>query len=318
MVKNFKKNFITIGLIGFGNIGRKRLLALKKINNIPFKIIYILDKRIKNNKGYYYNSIDDIRSKKVDFLIVCLPTNQVLKVLNKIKFNYNHLLLEKPGFENINIFKKFVSNLNKKKIYINIGYNLRFDNGIVKAKKLFKNGKIGKLYSVKINYSNGTAKSNSNKIGSLLDIGSHSINLVQWLLNSFKLGKKSKLIQKNEFMNKKKDDNGYIITRLKHVIIFLHFGFCTWKNTFELELTGSKGFLKVISLPKWNEGQKVIYGKRIFPSGEPLVQEWVFRKDNSFKNELQFLLKNFRKNSVFNKKLNYNELATYKELASIK
>jgi hypothetical protein len=49
-----------------------------------------------------------------------------------------------------------------------------------------------------------------------------------------------------------------------------------------------------------------------------LVKEWIFRKDNSFKNELQILLKNFRKNSIFNKKLNYNELATYKELISIK
>jgi predicted dehydrogenase len=318
MIKNLKKNYITIGLIGLGNIGRKRLLALKKINNTFFKIIYILDKKIKNNKGYYYNSIDEIRFKKVDFLIVCLPTNQVLKVLNKIKFNYNHLLLEKPGFENINTFKKFVSKLNKKKIYIKIGYNLRFDTGIIKAKNIFKKGKIGKLYSVKINYSNGTAKSNSNKVGSLLDIGSHSINLVQWLLNSFKLGKTYKLIQKNEFMNKKKDDNGYIITKLKNVIIFLHFGFCTWKNTFELELIGSKGFLKVISLPKWKKGQKVIFGKRIFPSGEPLVKEWVFRKDYSFKNELEFLLKNFKKDSIFNKKLNYNELATYKELVAMK
>ena len=108
MIKNLKKRYITIGLIGLGNIGRKRLLALKKISNIFFKIIYILDKKIKNNKGCYYNSIDEIRLKKVDFLIVCLPTNQVLKVLNEIKFNYNHLLLEKPGFENINTFKIYI------------------------------------------------------------------------------------------------------------------------------------------------------------------------------------------------------------------
>jgi predicted dehydrogenase len=318
MSKISKKSYITIGLIGFGNIGKKRLAALKRIKKVSYKIIYVLDKKIKKTQGNYYNSIDDIKSKEVDFLIVCLPTNQVFNVLNRIKFNCKHLLIEKPGFENIKTFKKFISILNKKKIYLNIGYNLRFDNGIIKVKNLFKNGKIGKLYSVKINYSNGTAKSNSNKVGSLLDIGSHSVNLVQWLLNSHTLGKKFKLIQKNEFMKKKKDDNGYVIARLKNIIIFLHFGFCTWKNTFELELTGSKGFIKVTSLPKWKERQKVIYGKRIFPSGEPLIKDWIFRKDNSFKNELEFLLKNFKKNSIFDKKLNYNELLTHREINLIK
>jgi predicted dehydrogenase len=315
-MKDSRKIFINVGLIGFGNIGKKRLLAIKKIKSVNYKIIYILDKKNKKNNGYFYRSIDDIRSKKVDLLIVCLPTNQTLKVLSKINWNYKWLLLEKPGFENINIFRNFIKRANQKKIHVNIGYNLRFDDGILKARDILK--KIGKIYSVKINYSNGTAKSNTNKVGSLLDIGSHSVNLLQYFLNSHNLGRKFKFIQKNEFMYKKKDDNGYVIMKLKNFIIFLHFGFCSWQNTFEFELIGSKGFVKVFSLPKWKDGQKVVYGKRVFPSGKPIIKNFVFKKDNSFKNELEFILKKIKNKMTFNNNLNYSELATFKEIYRIK
>jgi predicted dehydrogenase len=314
-MKDSRKIFISVGLIGFGNIGKKRLLAIKKIKSVNYKIIYILDKKNKKNNGYFYRSIDDISSKKVDLLIVCLPTNQTLKVLSKINWNYKWLLLEKPGFENINIFRNFIKRANQKKIHVNIGYNLRFDDGILKARDILK--KIGKIYSVKINYSNGTAKSNTNKVGSLLDIGSHSVNLLQYFLNSHNLGRKFKFIQKNEFMYKKKDDNGYVIMKLKNFIIFLHFGFCSWQNTFEFELIGSKGFVKVLSLPKWKDGQKVVYGKRVFPSGKPIIKNFVFKKDNSFKNELEFILKKIKNKMTFNNKLNYSELATFKEIYRI-
>ena len=48
MNKDSKKNFIKVGLIGFGNIGKKRLSALKKIKSVNYKIVYILDE--KNTK----------------------------------------------------------------------------------------------------------------------------------------------------------------------------------------------------------------------------------------------------------------------------
>ena len=40
---------------------------------------------------------------------------------------------------------------------------------------------------------------------------------------------------------------------MKHgkTAIQMQFGFCSWKNTFELELVGSKGYIKVDGLPKW-------------------------------------------------------------------
>ena len=107
---------------------------------------------------------------------------------------------------------------------------------------------------------------NTNKVGSLIDMGSHSINLIQWLLKNDNLKIEYDNLQKKIFMKKKINDNGFINFKLNKIICFLHHGFCNWKNKFELEIIGSKGYIQVESLAKWNK-QKIILGKRTFPSG---------------------------------------------------
>ena len=77
---------------------------------------------------------------------------------------------------NLNQVKNFV---NKSKInnkVLKIGYNLRFDDGLLKAKSIFDQKKIGKINYVKISYANGAARTNSNEVGSMYDMGSHSLN----------------------------------------------------------------------------------------------------------------------------------------------
>jgi len=70
-------------------------------------------------------------------------------------------------------------------------------------------------------------------------------------------------------------------------------------------------------LPKWEE-QKVIYGKRIFPSGTPILKEWTFKKDYSFKNEIEFILNKIKFSTPFSKKINNEGFETFKELERIK
>ena len=57
-----------------------------------------------------------------------------------------------------------------------------------------------------------------------------------------------------------------------------------WKNEFSLEISGKNGFLKVCSLPKWGK-QTLIYGKRVYPSGIPIIKNYYYTKDNSWYNE---------------------------------
>jgi predicted dehydrogenase len=173
---------------------------------------------------------------------------------------------------------------------------------------------LGKIYYSKITYANGTARSNSNNVGSILDMASHCVNLLMWLFNSNNLEVINSSNQKNEF-SKIHPDNGFATLKIKNILISLHHGFCNWKNKFSLEIYGKKGSLKVHSLPKWSN-QIVIREKRILPSGQPKAKIKKFKHDLSFKNELYFLLKTISNMNNINhqiiKKINYESYYTLK------
>ena len=57
-------------------------------------------------------------------------------------------------------------------------------------------------------------------------MGTHSINLLIWLTNIKKFKIIKSISQKNEFLNKTKVDNGFILLTAK-IHAFIHHGFCT-------------------------------------------------------------------------------------------
>lgn len=297
-----KKTF-KVGIIGFGNIGLKRYQALKKIKNFNINVVYIVDKvrpKNLNNKISFFKNWRDVIAIDVDIVIISTPSRYSKQIVNNFCDKYN-VLVEKPLSHKIGEIKKFIKKSNKNKKILKVGYNLRFDDGLTKVKELLNKKKIGELYYIKISYANGAAKTNSNKIGSLLDMGTHSINLLIWLTN-FKNFKVIKSVsQKNEFLKKTKTDNGFILLKAKKIQAFIHHGFCTWKNNFNLEITGSKGLIRINSLSKWKD-EKVTLGVRNFPDGKPKIKNWFFNEDNSWKNELIFVF-----NAINNKK-NYKKI----------
>ena len=196
---------IKVGIVGLGNIGKKRLSALKKIKKYKIIISFIIDKDEINNKKLkhipFFTDFNKIKNTDVDLIIISTPTKITEKILKKFSGKFN-FLVEKPISDNILLLKRFISESNKNKKVLKVGYNLRFDPGLNNLKNKIK--LVGQIYFIKITYANGTALTNTNKVGSVLDMATHSINLLEWLLNSSNLILKSNFEQKNEFLKKKK------------------------------------------------------------------------------------------------------------------
>jgi predicted dehydrogenase len=312
---------ILIGIIGFGNIGKKRLEALDNLSNFAEVKIICEKKKINNKfkKIKIINNVKKLNNYDLDLLIICTPTDISKKIYNKFVGKY-HLLIEKPITLNSNeLLKNVKKSINRRKI-LKAGYNLKYDSGLNYVKKVLKSNFIGKIYYCKTSYANGTAKSNSNNVGSIFDMASHSVNLLMWLFNSSALKVISSSNQKNEF-SKAHFDNGFATLKIKNILISLHHGFCNWKNIFSLEVYGKNGSLKVQSLPKWGN-QTVITEKRVLPSGNPKVKVKKFKNDLSFKNELHSLLETIRnvdniKHHVI-KKINYESYYTLKNSILLK
>ena len=116
-------------------------------------------------------------------------------------------MVEKPLGINLSEAKKLTSLSLKNKVVLKTGFNLRFDTGINYFKRNLKKT-VGKVYYVKIQYSNGAVKTNTNNIGALLDIGNHSLDLISYLFKGINFNKMSNVQSSHEYH---KDDNGFII-----------------------------------------------------------------------------------------------------------
>ena len=184
-MKSFK-----VGIIGFGNIGKKRFASIIKLKKFKIDVVYIVDKiknkrKIPKNIKFIYEW-GKVFSINVDLIIIATPTNISEKIVKRLSGKFN-LLVEKPITTNIKLMNNFLTKANKNKVILKTGYNLRFDDGLQTVKKILRDKKIGDIYYCKITYANGAAKTNTNDVGSLLDMGSHSLNLVQWLFGNSKV-----------------------------------------------------------------------------------------------------------------------------------
>ncbi|MDC0645048.1 Gfo/Idh/MocA family oxidoreductase [Candidatus Pelagibacter ubique] len=300
---------IKIGLVGCGNIGTKRLISILKDKSVKIQYIVGPSKNINKNKSdcrgeelskkincIFSTNIEDIIHSDVDAVILSTGPTLFKEFGSKILKAKKHLLIEKPlGLNNQEA--RYLTNLaNKNKLILKTGFNLRFDDGIKKAHEIFSSGALGKIYFSKIDYVNGSVKTNKNKVGALSDIGSHSLNLIEYFFTK----KITNILCKKNSHEHQNDDNGFLIININKILCSIHFSFVRWKNDFSLEISGKKGYLKVSSLPKWGK-QTVTYGKRVYPSGKPIIKNYYYTKDNSWYNEwLHF------KNLIRNKSLKDN------------
>ena len=318
------KKIQTALIIGLGSIGMRHLGVITELfPNI--KIIALRHNPESCNEmisgvSLSVSNLQDAISEKPDIAIIANPASMHLSIAIELAMAGIHLLIEKPITLNSNDLLKNIKKSSLKRKIIQAGYNLKYDSGLNYIKKNLSSKVIGKIYYCKISYANGTARSNSNNVGSIFDMASHSVNLLMWLFNSKVLKIINSYNQKNEF-SKIHPDNGFAILKAKDILINLHHGFCNWKNIFSIEVYARQGSLKVCSLPKWGD-QTVIIEKRVLPSGNPKVKIKKFKYDLSFKNELHSLLETIRginksKKSVI-KQINYESYYTLKNTILLK
>ena len=288
---------IKTAIIGCGNIGSKRAHTIK---NHPETKIEIIIGPNKHGKSCSCSGLEiskeigcryDVDWRKVldmdiDAVILSTPTAFFEEIGTAVLNSGKHLLVEKPLGENLSQARAITDAAIRNERILKTGFNLRYDDGIQKVRELVGSGKIGEVYFIKVTYVNGTVLTNSNNVGSLLDIGTHSINLAQWFFPDHDKGQIKVGMQNLEYS---KDDNGFVIIENNNVLANIHFSFVRWKNQFSLEISGKEGYVTVESLPKWGK-QTVTYGKRIYPSGMPELTVWEYDTENSWCNEWDYFL----------------------------
>ena len=161
-------------VVGLGVQGRKRLAAAaaEAVATVdPF------------NREAQYASVQEVPLAAFDAALVCTPDEAKLELLTYLLSNGKHVLVEKP------LFAASSAQLDQlKAVAVRHGavcytaYNHRFEPHFVRMKALLDSGRLGRIYSARLFYGNGTARLvrdsawRDRDAGVLPDLGSHLLD----------------------------------------------------------------------------------------------------------------------------------------------
>ena len=275
-------------IVGCGNIGVKRINAIQNIPEIEIRGLVEIDEQQLRllEENYNYPISQDykvyLEDSSIEAFIVSATTHPSLKIIEDALLAGKHVLCEKPLGDEIEQTENITQLANDHSLVLHIGFNIRYDEGLLQAKRLIEDGAIGTPYFYKCTYVNGSVVTNNNKVGALLDMGIHNLYLAKIFMGSFKTI--AAAIQNFEYELKDRDDNGFVLFKNDDFVGSTHFSLCRWKNAFELEVTGSKGSVIVQSLTKWGK-QVLLQHERVFPSGAPKEVRREFVGDDTWEKE---------------------------------
>lgn len=229
-----------------------------------------------------YRSIEDVPLGAYDAALCCIPDLTKHKVLSYLLENGRHVLVEKPLLlERLEQMNELQALANRNGVVCYTAYNHRFEPHFVRMRNLIASQELGRLYSFRMFYGNGTARlvrdSEWRDTGSgvLTDLGSHLLDTVRFWLGD--LEDSFRLCAVHRFENRAPD---HVVVRSEGLSphIELEMTLLSWRNHFSAEVLAERGSAHIASLCKWGPAT-FIRRTRVLPSGRPpeeavtLVQE---------------------------------------------
>jgi scyllo-inositol 2-dehydrogenase (NADP+) len=231
------------------------------------------------NQEADYRNLSEVPIAAYDAVLACVPDEEKFNLIHKCIENKKHVLVEKPLWSESESqlleLERFAHEAN---ILIYTAYNHRFEPSFRKLKKLIESGKLGKLYSCRIFYGNGTARLvresawRDKGSGVLFDLGSHLLDMTSYWFGDIK--GKFKILSVNAFENRSAD-HAVLLIQENSPRIELEMTLLSWKNHFSCDLFGEHGSAHIKSLSKWDSSDFSIHW-RILPSGKPAEETIMF------------------------------------------
>ncbi len=310
-MKNNKKQF-RVGIIGAGNIGNKRALAITELGRDI--VTGVFDVNLENARKIATNTNvkifstwqEMIKDPLIDVIIVATPTDVNVKIVAEALKNGKDVLAEKPLGKSSHEAKKIFGLTKKYKRVLKVGFNHRHHPALFKAYELVKSGAIGKVFYLRAVYGHGARPGYDTEWrmqkkysvgGELFDQGVHVIDLANWFIGGFT---KAFGITRNYYWKKSNlEDNAFCeLTNKKGQVATFHSSLTQWKNKFSFEIFGSLGYLVINGLGKSYGKETLVLGTEVGFGKVPKEQIFDFEeKDISWREEW----KEFR-NSILEKR----------------
>lgn len=219
----------------------------------------------------HYKSIEDVPLNAYDAALLCIPDEPKISIIEYLLNNGKHLLVEKPLFaSNPSDLLRLKALAQSKRVVCYTAYNHRFEPHFVRMQQLILSGKLGRIYSIRMFYGNGTARLvrdsawRDQGAGVLPDLGSHLLDTALfWLgkqVNGFKIH------SANCFENRAFDNISFGAT--SDPVLQFEVSLLSWRNHFYADVFAEKGSAHISSLCKWGPSTFSVRDRKL-PSGRP-------------------------------------------------
>ena len=154
-IMNSQKLF-KVGVIGYGSSGRRYSKILKKMG---YEVQVLRSGKVNKNIPDYDKDLDffydeeEFFSLNLHAVFICNPSHlHAQKVEECINKNLP-FLVEKPVSDKIETIRHSLDRISKLDLVSSTGYMMQYDEGLIKAKKWYQDGLIGKPISIRIHWS---------------------------------------------------------------------------------------------------------------------------------------------------------------------
>jgi len=269
------ENKIKWGVIGSGGIARRRTIpeGIVHAENAKLISVYDTNSETNNNVANEFHvsaaqSIKEIINSEIDAVYVASPVNVHFDQVISCAKGGKHIFCEKPLSMTVDKAEKMIKICKEEGVLLGIGYMMRFQAQHQAALKLIQEGKLGKPVYGRAQLScwypptKGAWRQdpNSGGGGSLMDMGSHCIDLLEMFFGKVK---SVSCFINNNVHGYKSEDSAVVSLFFKNGAMgTVDAYFCIPDNSSKniIELYGSKGsILAKGTIGQGSSGEMIAY-----------------------------------------------------------
>ena len=219
-----------------------------------------------------YRLAEQVPLEAYDAVLACVPDGPKVELLRYFLSHGKHVLVEKPLWapqaEDIAGLERLAR---KHGVVCHTAYNHRFEPHFTRMAELIASGALGRIYSCRMFYGNGTARLvrdsawRDQGAGVLPDLGSHLLDACRFWFGP--LPDSFRLLAANRFENRA-PDHVVIGCEDSSPRIELEMTMCMWRNHFTCDILAENGTAHIESLCKWGPST-FTHRIRVLPAGRP-------------------------------------------------
>jgi len=219
-----------------------------------------------------FKSVRDVPLESYDAALCCIPDEPKVEILSYLLERGKHVLVEKPLWSVTDGGVEALQALaHKAGVVCYTAYNHRFEPHFVRMRDLIASGELGRIYSCRMFYGNGTARLVRNSewrdkgAGVLPDLGSHLLDTCRFWFGDIDEGY---LVASANCFENRSLDHVVFLNESASPRLELEMTLLSWRNHFTCDIFAENGSAHIESLCKWGPSTFTLR-RRVLPSGRP-------------------------------------------------